>query len=167
MKNSEQPNDIATEPYQGPGKTVTSAGYLYISHGLSVVGGFLALGAIGALAHTQTAAIKQWAQKMSAAQADAGVITKGFAKLIGVASSIAESAAHKVFSGLKKLAGSRFQGKSLGEERAAAGLFAGGFGAITGYVGSTLWGIVKGIHEGDKGKHQFERAQQKSKTCAS
>ncbi len=155
--------DIATEKYKGPGKVITSAGYMYISHAAAMIVGLLGLGAMGAIFHTRTNAIKQWAESLSTSHADSNGIKKAAASTIAWVSNMAEKAAHKIIGVGKKLAGKRLNGKTLGEEKTAAFLFSGGFGAIFGYAGSSIWGILKGAHEGDRGKRQFERAQEEIK----
>ncbi len=152
-------DDIASEPYKGPGRVVTSAGYIYLSHILATIAGFVGFAIAGAVAHTQTNKVKQWAEMLSDSRAESSGIKKGFASAIAFISKIAETASHKVFSGLKALGGERFKGKSIGEEKMSAALFAGGAGAIAGWVGSTIWGVVKGSNEGNRGKRQFERAK--------
>ncbi|MES2985409.1 MAG: hypothetical protein V4735_09505 [Pseudomonadota bacterium] len=163
--HSNQPGDIANEPYNGPGRAITSAGYMYVSHALAIVGGFIALGAVGAIASSQTHALKQWAEKLSRSPTEHnGFITQGFAHTVGFVSRGAEHLAEKVFGWGKKLLGTRLESRSIGEEKTAAALFAGGFGAVFGYIGSTFWGIAKGHKEGDKGKRQFERAKTEIRT---
>lgn len=157
LRNSR--DDIANEPYNGPGKLITSAGYMYVSHALSMIAGFIGLGAMGAIAHGKTNAIKQWAENLSNTRSESVGVKKAAATAVAFVSENAEKLAHKIISGMKRVAGKRANGRGIGEERTAAFLFAGGFGAITGYIASSVWGLVKGSHEGEKGRRQFERAQ--------
>jgi len=164
--------DIATEKYRGPGIGITSAGYMYVSHLIAMIGGFLGFTALGMLMHQRTNAIKSWAENLTKAGKEIGVIKRGFAWIVGGVSNIAEGLSEKLFGSIKgfansslgkSLIGDRLNGKSIGEERVAAGLFAGGFGAVLGYAGSTVWGVLKGHKHGNKGKRQFERAQEEIK----
>jgi hypothetical protein len=132
---------------------------VYLSHLLALIGGFVGFAVAGAIAHTQTNKVKQWAEALSDSRAESSGIKKGIATVVAFISKLAEGASHKVFDGLKKLSGDRFQGKSIGEAKTSAALFAGGIGAVVGWVGSTIWGILKGSHEGNAGKRQFERAK--------
>jgi hypothetical protein len=155
--------DIAKEPYQGPGRIVASAGYMYLSHLAAMLVGFVTLGAVGAIAHQRTHAIKQWADGLMRNGHDATGITKFTARIITFVSGIAKRAAHGLFTGFQRLMGQRTNGHVMGEDKAAAFLFAGGFGAVIGYVGSSIWGILKGSAHGDQGRRQFERAQMEIK----
>lgn len=162
-KSSDNDTDIATEPYKGPGKVVAGAGYMYLSHAISVAVGAVGFATVGAVAHKQTNTIKAWAARISESRTQSSGIKKGFATVVAWVSEIAEKAARAVVGWGQKITGTQLQDKTLGEERTAAAFFAAGFGAVFGYIASSIWAIFKGSHQGDRGRRQFERAQEEIK----
>lgn len=157
---ADKQSDITAEHYEGPGAVIASAGYMYVSHGIAAVLGFFALGAVGYAASNKTVALKEAFKSFGERHADSPNILKN--STAWVARSIPRAAnfvAKKVTAGTYRIFGERFADKSISEEAATATMFAGGIGAAAGWIGSSIWGILKGSHEGHKGKHQFERAK--------
>lgn len=55
------------------------------------------------------------------------------------------------------------RGSKDSQEKFSAAFMGGGIGGAIGYVVSSIWGIAKGSHEGNRGKRQFERAKSEIK----
>lgn len=180
--------DITKEPYKGPGPVLTSAGYLYASHGLALLGGVIVASAAGFLAHKHVNKGINWLR--DAGQRVGGSREKIVKALFGVPQNSHElhsivqdactlSAANK--AKLTELIGNEEKGffekiaskitkwakhskqagsfiEAQSDERLAAALTTGGLGGAAAWIGSTVWSIVKGSHVGNKGKRQFNRA---------
>lgn len=164
MKNSEQPNDIATEPYQGPGSFVAGAGYVYLSHWIAAFAGAVAFGAVGVLFSGKTIAFKEMLSEFGLRHRDsANWFKKAAGTVADFVPRMADKAAEKFLGATKRMGGNRLNTSSVSDDTKTAGLFSAGIGSITGFLGSTFWGFAKGHKEGNRGKHQFERAQHEIK----
>jgi hypothetical protein len=153
-------NDILAERYKGPGPVVAGAGYIYISHLASTIAGAIALGALGALASGKALAIKEAFTKFGTTHADSpNSFKKAAAWFVGGIPKLADYSATKLTGTAKKISGNRIGHVNEANTKTAAFMFAGGIGAVSGWIGSTIWGGLKGGHEGNVGKRQFNRAK--------
>ncbi|MBX9726568.1 MAG: hypothetical protein K2X09_04815 [Rickettsiales bacterium] len=145
-------DDIAEERYKGPGPVVASAGYIYISHLAATVVGALALGTLGYFASSKTVAVKEAFTRMGEKYGSSNNwLVKAPASVIGAIPKFSEwMVAH--IPGANKISG-----HSAFEDKQTAVVFASGIGAAVGWVGSTIWGLLKGGHEGNVGKRQHDR----------
>jgi hypothetical protein len=186
-------NDIATEKYQGPGKAVASAGYAYISHAAAVITGVLVAGTAAYFAHRPIhgwiVGLRKYATEAGGFREKAITALFGAkpgshplhevidglkelnpeskASLVNLVAKeehgLFESVASKVTGKISKSKrGAAFM-ESQSEDRLSAVLIGGGIGGILGYIGSTVWAVIKGSHEGNRGKHQFEQKQREIK----
>lgn len=159
--NTEPTTDITEEPYRGPGSVVASAGYMYLSHAISAIAGFVAVGALGALTASRTVGFKRAFEQygINHAGSDSAVM-RFVARIAQTIPKAADAVAIKVTALGKRLGGNKIVNKPMAEDTTTAFMFAGGLGAASGWIGSSVWGIAKGHHDGNRGKQQFELAKQ-------
>lgn len=158
--NIDSDNDIVEEPYKGTSPVVASAGYVYITHWIGIIIGAATLGILGMVASNKTIAIKDAFTQFGKTHANsANSLNKSAAWLVGGIPKMADYFATKFVAAIEKLGGKNIAKVDTTSQKTAAVMFAGGLGAAFGWVGSTIWGIVKGGHEGNTGKRQFERAK--------
>lgn len=145
-------DDIAEERYKGPGPVVASAGYIYISHLAATVAGAFALGTLGYFASSKTVAVKEAFTRMGEKYgSSSNWLVKAPATIIGAIPKFSEwMVAH--IPGAE-----RISGHSALESKQTAVVFASGIGAAAGWVSSTIWGLLKGGHEGNVGKRQHDK----------
>lgn len=143
--------DITLERYKGPGPVVASAGYIYLSHLAATVVGALALGTLGYFASSKTVAVKEAFTRMGEKYgSSSNWLVKAPATIIGAIPKFSEwMVAH--IPGAEKISG-----HSAFESKQTAVVFASGIGAAVGWVGSTIWGLLKGGHESNVGKRQHD-----------
>ena len=158
--HSDEKNDILDEPYKGPGAIAAAAGYVSLYHWVAMVVGFVACGALGMLAAKPTIAAKEMFPEFSHAnKTSSNWLMKIPAHIAGWIPRGADYIAHKVVSLGKTVVRGSMAPKPMSEQKLSAFMFAGGVGGAVGWIGSTIWGIIQGGHEGNIGKRQFERAK--------
>lgn len=145
--------DITREPYQGSGPVVASAGYMYISHGMAMLASALGMGTAGYYAHARVEKVEQAFQAFAARHGESGnILMRGTAKLAEFLPKLATKIVESLPGAERMLTNPKVKA------RASSVIFAGGLGAASAWIGSTVWGVLKGSHEGNLGKRQFERA---------
>jgi hypothetical protein len=148
-------SDIVNEKYQGPNAAVASAGYMMMSHLAASIVSAIGLGAVGYFAANKTMAVKNAFTRIGETHGQSSNwLIKVPSKVIGWIPKLSEWMV-KHLPGGKKISG-----HAAFAEKETAVAFAGGIGAIAGWIGSTFWGISKGTHEGIRGKRQFDRAKE-------
>jgi hypothetical protein len=156
MKDSQTDtaNDIATEKYQGPGSLITGAGYTYASHLISMIAGGLGFGAFGYVADEKVSKVQGAFENFATKHMDNGsFLLRWPAKVAAFIPNMAKKLTESMPGAKRMLENPRVL------ERTSSVVFATGIGVAAGWVLSTVWGIFKGHQHGNKGKHQFERAQ--------
>jgi len=158
--SSTEKSNILEEPYKGPGPIVASAGYVSLYHWVAMVVGFVVCGALGMLAAKPTIAAKEMFGEFSQAnKSSTNWFKKIPAHIAGWIPRSADYIAHKVVSLGKNIVRGNMAPKPMSEQKLSAFMFAGGVGGAVGWIGSTIWGIIQGGHEGNIGKRQFENAK--------
>lgn len=162
MKKShpQEHGDILNEPYKGPGAIAASAGYVSLYHWVAMVVGFVGFGAIGMLAPKPTNAMKEAFTEFSLAnKTSESWLKKAPAHMAGWVTRSADYIAHKVVGLGKNVVRGGVQTKPMSEQKLSAFMFAGGVGGAAAWIGSSVWGVIQGGHEGTSGKRQFNRAK--------
>jgi len=152
-KPAEKPveNDIATEAYKGPGAVVTSLGYSVIEWKIGIAAGLLA-GMAAAIAAPQffirqSNGLNAWATRLAGHESPLPKYTGKFTHwVVGITKKLADHSPKALLN-------------RMGAERAEATVFAGGFGALTGLVGSLFTSGFHGTKVAKEARHQFERAK--------
>jgi hypothetical protein len=158
--DSKENGDILDEPYKGPGAIAAAAGYVSLYHWVAMVVGFVGFGALGMLAAKPTNAIKEAFTEFSVAnKSNNNWLKKAPAHMAGWVTRSADYIAHKVVGLGKNVVRGGVQTKPMSEQKLSAFMFAGGVGGAAGWIGSSVWGVIQGGHEGNSGKRQFNRAK--------
>ncbi|MFZ4540513.1 MAG: hypothetical protein ACOYNL_01730 [Rickettsiales bacterium] len=151
-------DDIVKEKYQGPGPVLASAGYMYLSHGAAMAASTVALGVAGYHADEKVAKVSNaFATFAEHHISSSNIAMRWSAKTAAFIPKLAE----KVIEAIPGSA--KWAANPIVAKRWSSVVFAGGLGAASAWLATTLWGIAKGRHEGNKGKRQFERAKNEIK----
>lgn len=154
---SNEKDDSLDERYKGPGPIVAAAGYVSLYHWVAMVVSFVACGALGMLAAKPTIAAKEMFTEFSQAnKTSSNWLMKIPAHVAGWIPRGADYIAHKVVSLGKNVVRDTIKTQPMSEQKLSAFMFAGGVGGAVGWIGSTIWGIIQGGHEGNVGKRQHD-----------
>ena len=186
--------DIATEPYRGPSALVAAAGYTYAGHLIAVIAGVFVAGVSAYAAHRHVnravGELRDYAAKntgygkkivdflfgmnpgkhpLKHALNEARCLSQhATAELHTLVTheerGFFENLAFKVTKSAERSAWVSNFMQERPTERLSAAFIGGGLGGAVGWIGSTIWGILKGHGEGAQGVEQFERAKAEIKT---
>ena len=144
-------NDIATEPYKGPGMIVTGVGEGAIAHYGTMLGGLIGGGALSGIFYKQVDWVEQRFRNFASDSAkDANIVKRWSANIAGWVQKTADTLASHM---PKKLL------EKVPQDRMRAVIFGGGILGFLGFFVAPVYFLFTGAKHANDGRQQFERAK--------